>query len=244
MIPHKFGSKITEYDLIDNNRKLEEKFELLDALESAVKMGSNLNKNSNTRYKALGAEIELLTDKDEIQRIKKHVYETKAPNHRGLNVWNIKVKNIFKVKLPDERRKFETKGKLLGNVRELFHGSRNCNVLSILKNGLKIFRNHPTKAGDMFGPGLYFADNSTKSANYCTGFWNSSKLSKKYHNHYMFLADVAMGKMLKETRATMKRPSRNYDSVKGCRGSNLYNNEYVIYTEEQATLKYIIEFSF
>lgn len=242
LIPHKFGSRISSYDLITSNEKLLDKYNLLETMKSAVDMGSNLQSSSNDRYSALGVDIRLLRDKIEQERITDYLLSTRASNHTGLSVYGMKVKNIFDITIPFERKRFIDKGLSVGNKQELFHGSRNGNILSILKNGLMIFKSHPTKAGDMFGPGLYFADSSTKSANYSSGFWGGVR--NKYNSNFMFLADVALGN-IKEERSSKyyTEAPAGYHSVKGCKGSYLYNNEFIVYKPEQATLKYLVEFT-
>ena len=55
-----------------------------------------------------------------------------------------------------------SQGEPIGNVMELWHGTRVENVLSILKGGLIIPKSsagHVT--GRMFGDGVYFSDQST-----------------------------------------------------------------------------------
>jgi poly [ADP-ribose] polymerase len=52
--------------------------------------------------------------------------------------------------------------------RLLFHGSRRCNLASILTSGLKL-RNKAVRTGAMLGSGIYTGCNSTKSFNYGFG---------------------------------------------------------------------------
>jgi poly [ADP-ribose] polymerase len=242
LIPHKFGYRIDPEKMISTIAALDEKYNLLDMLETSVEMGTSLFSSAEKRMAAIGIEITELSDRIEWERIEEKIQKTKADNHRNINVWNIKPKNIFEIRIPHERNSFRTEGYPIGNIAELFHGSRNCNILSIMKNGLKIFRNHPTKAGEMFGPGLYFADSSTKSANYSTGFWGSVK--NKYNNNFMFIADVALGNIHEITSSRhYTDPPHGFNSVKGCRGTYLYNNEFIVYRENQATLKYLVEFT-
>jgi len=241
LIPHKFGRRITDDDLIMDNTRLLEKFDLLDNLKTAIDViQTTAPTDTQPAKRNLDVEFEILTDKAEIKRIKNYVKTSRAPNHRNTNIYNLKVKTIYKMKRNGEPEQFETVSKKLGNIKELFHGSKNCNILSILKNGLKIFRDHPTKAGDMFGNGLYFADNSTKSANYCTNFWSSS-IRNKSDKYFMFLADVAMGREYVVHRAS-RQPDKSFNSLVALKGQSLYNNEYVIYDEKQACIKYLIEF--
>ena len=49
----------------------------------------------------------------------------------------------------------------------LFHGSRISNYAGILGEGLRIAPPEAPTTGYMFDKGVYFADMSSKSANYC-----------------------------------------------------------------------------
>ena len=49
----------------------------------------------------------------------------------------------------------------------LWHGSRLTNWMGILSQGLRIAPPEAPVTGYMFGKGVYFADVSSKSANYC-----------------------------------------------------------------------------
>jgi poly [ADP-ribose] polymerase len=239
LVPHRLGHRITDNDLLNTNTIINDKFDLLDMLESAVDMGDALQSNATKRYNAIGTDIKVLTDPNEIKRIEDYVYNTKASNHRYSDIYDLKIKRIYVVHLPQERKRFESQS--IGNVKELFHGSRNCNILSILKNGLIIVKSGSTKTGEMFGPGIYFADSSTKSANYSYGFWGGIK--NKYPNNFMFLADVSLGTIEKHTSSHWcTTPKHGYDSVMGVKGNSLYNNEYIVYNPNRCTLKYLIEF--
>jgi len=50
----------------------------------------------------------------------------------------------------------------------LWHGSRLTNFVGILSQGLRIAPPEAPVSGYMFGKGVYFADMSSKSANYCS----------------------------------------------------------------------------
>ena len=58
----------------------------------------------------------------------------------------------------------------VGNKTLLFHGTKNCNLLSILGTGLKIKPPVSDHNGSMFGDGIYFADMFEKSVQYCDDF--------------------------------------------------------------------------
>lgn len=56
----------------------------------------------------------------------------------------------------------------------LWHGSRSTNCASILYHGLRIDPAGAQFGGKLFGNGVYFADCSTKSANYCRAHMSNS----------------------------------------------------------------------
>ena len=126
----------------------------------------------------------------------------------------------------------------------LWHGTRAHNVLSILKGGLIIPPSTGaggyTIAGRMFGDGVYFSDQSTKSLNYSAGYWGSGGAEKG--NIFMLNAQVAMGKSYTPPGPTQRRPA-GYDSIYAIGGkSGVQNNEMIVPTLEQIHLDYLCEF--
>jgi poly [ADP-ribose] polymerase len=93
----------------------------------------------------------------------------------------------------------------------------------------------------MFGNGIYFSDQSTKSLNYAYGYWDGGS---KDNRCYMFLADVAMGMPWHPTRTGSNvKPPEGYDSVFARGGKDIVmNNEMIVYRTSQANLKYLVEF--
>ena len=93
----------------------------------------------------------------------------------------------------------------------LFHGSRLSNWAGILSQGLRIAPPEAPVTGYMFGKGVYFADMSSKSANYC--FANRS-------NPYglLLLCEVALGTPYQLYDADYKagKLPKGKHSVKGC----------------------------
>jgi poly [ADP-ribose] polymerase len=158
----------------------------------------------------------------------------------------VQVKDIFEVNRHGSENEFDKQS--VGNVKELFHGTRSENVVGIMTRGLllpNIAARHGAQiTGAMFGPGLYFADQSSKSANYC-GYSYDSK------TRYMFIAGVALGKIKKYRMAQtgLREPPRGYNSVMGEASVNtakwnyLVHNEYIIFKQDQQILRYIIEFT-
>jgi poly [ADP-ribose] polymerase len=249
LIPHSFGHKITIDDWILESKKLIEEFDLLDQLESAVQMGSALNQNASQRLSAIGVDIDELADSHEQDRLRSYVANSKAQNHRGTDVWNWKVRDIFTIKIPNERARFETTSQRVGNVKELFHGSKNCNILSILKNGLIIPpHNAPGVTGRAFGSGIYFANASSKSLNYSIGFWSTTR--NRYNNAFLFIAKVAMGRIFDTHIAMYQGIPSSYNSIWAHHGlalqvsdagKSLYNDEFIVETPAQQSITHIIE---
>ena len=151
----------------------------------------------------------------------------------------------------------------------LFHGSRLSNWAGILSQGLRIAPPEAPVTGYMFGKGVYFADMSSKSANYC--FANRS-------NPYglLLLCEVALGQSRSLFNADYKagKLPKGKHSVKGCgrvvakeenfekledgtivplgpaeevdknQSSSLNYNEYIVYDTEQIRLRYIAKIKF
>jgi poly [ADP-ribose] polymerase len=79
------------------------------------------------------------------------------------------VEEIFRIERNGEDDRFSKSpyAKLKGDRRLLWHGSRTTNFGGILSQGLRIAPPEAPVNGYMFGKGVYLADISSKSANYC-----------------------------------------------------------------------------
>jgi hypothetical protein len=240
LIPKPFSRKISTDDMIYTAQKLQDEYDLLTQLATSVKMGSALSGNTNQQLTALGTDINILKDKAEFDRVVNYIENSKASNHQGSDVWYYKPRRVFKIRIPEERKKYEVYRTKYGNIKEVFHGSANSNIASILKSGLII---PPVNAahvcGRMFHNGLYGALNSTKSSNYSLGFWGGRR--SKYNNIFLFIADFAMGKTYDTYNAEPGGPPKGYESIHAHKGKSLYNDELIVYSLNQCTLKYLIE---
>lgn len=240
MIPHPFGRKITEEDMISGAKKLDQEFDLLDQIETAVSMGQAMAGSANQQVNALGSDIDLLTDRVEIERLKHFIVSSKAANHRHDEVWKYRPVSFYKIRIPEERQRYETKGKQKGNIKECFHGSSSSNCCSILKSGLVIPPcNASHVCGRMMGSGAYYGLSSTKSARYSLGSWGGKRSS--YGNIFLFVADLALGKYYETYTAVPNGTPRGYDSIWAKAGQSLYNDELVTPYLENQTLKYLVE---
>ena len=193
-------------------------------------MGSS---DIDVKYKGLACDLTIPTA-DEMAYIKHKVESTVANNHhyklQVVGAWGVNQHNA---------PAFDDS---CGNVRHLFHGSRSANIVGILSSYLKLPNDLTgvVKTGAMFGPGIYTASNSSKSFNYSSGTWCGR--ANKYDTAYLFICQVAMGNVYKVNSATyFTKPPAGYDSVMGCRGANLLNDEFIVYKANQVRIKYLVE---
>ena len=93
----------------------------------------------------------------------------------------------------------------------------------------------------MFGNGVYFSDQSTKSLNYAYGYWGGGQAD---NNCFMFLADVAMGKYFVPPGPSVRLPLSGYDSTFAQAGkSGVVNNEMIVYKTCQINPRFLVEFA-
>lgn len=219
--------------------------DLLDQLEASVKDSlenkkledENKVEEVKEEQRLFGYSLKLLEDEKEFKRIEKFYKQTVNQVHTSSN---LKLKRVYIIENERASAEFEKEANKVGNVQELWHGTRAYNLLSILKTGLIIPKSNGsfTITGRMFGDGLYFSDQSTKSLNYSQGYWTGGKDD----NCFMFLADVAMGKSHTPNAPTQRLPS-GYDSMFAkARVSGVMNNEMIVYRLSQARLKFLCEF--
>lgn len=95
--------------------------------------------------------------------------------------------------------------------------------------------------GRMFGNGIYTSLQSTKALNYATDFWNRSGIRNQ--RTFMFLCDVALGKVHKPRTFSGVYPARNTHTtwVEPGQGG-VQNNECIVYDTSQINLHYLAEF--
>lgn len=123
------------------------------------------------------------------KKIEKYMNETRSSRHD----WKVDVINVWSLNVKGQKEKHVDKMKEAGNIKPLFHGSRPQNILGICKHGLLMRPPGVYITGSMFGNGLYFADQSSKSEQYSFGGGYGSRYGKD--TYFMFVADVALGKI-------------------------------------------------
>lgn len=188
---------------------------------------------------SMGLSIEVETDKDTLELIKKLL----GPNaHQS--------KKIYKVVNLKTQAKFDThmKNVEVKKKRLYWHGSRNENWFNILQTGLLIRPSGAVHTGSMFGDGIYFADKAQKSIGYTSlrgSYWAHGGDNKAF----LALFDVHLGKqkeILHHTSSCYSLSKKvlekeGYDSVFAKGGADLRNNEYIVYNPAQCTVSHLIE---
>ncbi len=177
------------------------------------------------------------TDNDELKRIDKYFRSTFQSMHAAAQA-GLKPKRAWTLTISHMNENFDKDGAKVGNVKELWHGTRVGNLLSILSRGLII---PPwADAGRMFGDGIYFSDQSTKSLNYAYGYWGGGR---KDNTCYMLLNDVAMGKpYIPKSSGSWKKAPDGCDSTFARAGEVVHNNEMIVYRASQCRVTRLVEF--
>jgi poly [ADP-ribose] polymerase len=221
--------------IIDNEQKT------LDVMAGQVSMNAsdNIQTPDSTILDSLGITIELATD-DDINTVKKLMGSDNREFRAAYCVGHAMTRDKFAKYVNNAKNK---------KIELFWHGSRNENWVSILQTGLKIRPANAILSGAMFGNGIYYADKYRKSANYTSlsgSYW--AKGNQKVA--YLALLDVHVGKQYEVTRHSHEfykfteqvlQQKGNYNSVFAKGGYDLINNEYIVYSETQSTIKYLVE---
>jgi len=235
IIPTKISNLRNYKNLLITPKLVQSQRDICEALSKSLSIVDNVKSDLESDEVIFKTEIKELTDEVEYSRLVKFFEDSKNQKHGKSNY---KINNIYCVSIGDEEEKFRSD---LPNQMELFHGTKIANMLSILKSGLLMPKYSPgSVTGYMFGQGLYFASQSTKSLNYCDGgYWNNTKKQSKI---FMFIADVAMGNYKVPNGPVNKKPDNGYDSYWAKPGiSGIMNDEMIIFNNNQIKLKYILE---
>ncbi len=133
---------------------------------------------------------------------------------------------------------------------ELFwHGSRNENWWSILDKGWMLRPANAVITGKYYGEGIYWANKFKKSLGY-TSYKNSYWASGNSDKAFLSISTILVGNQLHTKQHESWHSNLNYknlkargdyDSVFAHGGADLVNDEFIIYTEPQCTIKYLVE---
>jgi hypothetical protein len=177
IIPHAFGRN--RPPIIRDINLLKKEVELLESLsdmkETAAMLKDQLKDKSDVnkldkQFQGLGMnEMSPLDHKSrEFVEIDEYLNNSKGKTHHV----SYQVQEIFRIERQGEFERFDKSkySKIASNRRLLWHGSRVTNYGGILGQGLRIAPPEAPATGYMFGKGIYLADMSSKSANYCNAY--------------------------------------------------------------------------
>lgn len=244
LIPQKVPHRHVWRTLYTNQNDLQNQNNILDSLESSYNAVITDSKKDDKvpdrkEEQVFNVELQLMEDPDVFKKIAIKYDSTKTGYHACSH---LKIKRVYTVNIDSVHRQFEDRGRSIGNVMELFHGTRSSNLLSILKKGLIIpSPRDPHVTGSMFGPGLYASSQSSKATNYSYGYWGQGP---RDNNCFVFLLDFAMGKHFTPNSPVRTTPPSGYNSYWAKPNiSGVMNHEMIVPNTYQANLKYLIELS-
>ncbi|KAI3331669.1 PARP-domain-containing protein [Xylariaceae sp. AK1471] len=170
IIPHAFGRN--RPPIIRTQNLLKKEIELLESLgdmkDAALLMKTDKKEEINEldrQFRGLGLNemTPLSNTSEEFLHLKDYLMDTRGSTHNA----NYQIAQIFRIERYGEFEQFDSSHKVPRDRRLLWHGSRCTNFGGILSQGLRIAPPEAPVSGYMFGKGIYLADMSSKSANYC-----------------------------------------------------------------------------
>ncbi|KAL2134721.1 hypothetical protein VTI74DRAFT_11041 [Chaetomium olivicolor] len=177
LIPHAFGRN--RPPVINDQSMVKREIELLESLSDMkdaaliMKVDKAMEENIHPLDKQYrGLKMKEMTpldpDSQEYAQLQDYLLESRGATHGH----QYKVEAIFRIEREGEFERFDTSefGQMRQNRRLLWHGSRCTNFGGILSQGLRIAPPEAPVSGYMFGKGIYLADMSSKSANYCCSY--------------------------------------------------------------------------
>ncbi|MGH0140553.1 UNVERIFIED_CONTAM: hypothetical protein FKN15_023221 [Acipenser sinensis] len=269
-VPHDFGLRTPP--LIRTEQELKDKITLLEALsdiEIVIKMvKSSLDSTEHPldkQYSSLHCDLSPLEHStQEFQILEKYLQSTHASTH---SEYTMSLLDVFSIEKEGESEAFRRD---INNRMLLWHGSRLSNWVGILNKGLRVAPPEAPVTGYMFGKGIYFADMSSKSANYCfasrqknVGLLLLSEVALGHCNE-LLAADYDADKLLNGKHSTkglgkMAPNPANSITLDGAsvpmgpvcstgvnnpEGYTLLYNEYIVYNPAQVRMKYLLKVQF
>ena len=269
-IPHCTPEGQSAPAIVDTLEKLKAKNELVQSLmnmeiaTTLMSVGDDDVHPIDAHYEKLKCDFTSISKRDKTWKmINTYLQNTHAPSHSD---YTLDLTSLWEIDREGEEQKFE-KYEDDDNRMLLWHGSRITNWGGILSQGLRIAPPEAPTTGYMFGKGVYFADMSSKSANYC--YTTSDKTTG-----VMVLCEVALGKkpftchkanyVDKLPKGSIScygegtmapNPSKSVELDNGCVvpsgkpkeikvKSSLKYNEFIVYDVEQIRMKYLLQLKF
>jgi len=245
IIPRKM--KKVQYYLAESTNDfakiLKRESDLLDVMSTKVYMNTSTPiSNNDSILDSLG-----ITMKECDKALKDEVISMLGDiKDKYVNCWYVENKSTQDRYAKDSKKQIND---LHRTEMKFWHGSRNENWLSILKNGMLIRPSGVTTCGAMFGTGVYFADRAKKSYGYTSA--NGSYWARgNSNNAFMAVFSVRVGKyknIYKHDSSCYNLNKKkledmgHYDSVFAHKGADLINNEYIVYDPAQVTIYALVE---
>jgi hypothetical protein len=149
--------------------------------------------------------------------------------HGGMHY---RIKGVFAIDGSPAEKKFqEAKKRLGGATKMLYHGTHFAAACSINRDQFRIGK---TKVGRMLGSGVYFAENSSKSAQYLS----DAGFSRHGTHGILFATEVATGR---ETPYGGQGDTIRVRKGESASGRVLRNTEYAVKDPTQAIPRYWID---
>lgn len=215
IIPHAFGRD--RPPVINNDMMVKREIELLETLID-MKDAANILKQDleaverehplDRQFRGLGLQemTPLDPNQQEYQLLERYLVDTRGQTHNA----NYKIENIFRIERKGEEDRFN-QSVFAGPARDrrlLWHGSRVTNFGGILSQGLRIAPPEAPVSGYMFDKGVYLADMSSKSANYCcSGLSDGTAL--------LLLCEAELGKPMQELTSCRQDAAKSAKAA-GC----------------------------
>lgn len=235
LIPRRKGQSLSYESIFPTLDEVKKESDVLDALENSLSLLNKPQKGSSAptiAEKVFALRLDALTNNTERDRVIAWYQKTNKPMH---HYTHLKVQNIYEVDIEDYNKNFDSS---IGGITEVWHGSSQANILSILKSGLKV--SPPSTAaiaGKMFGNGVYGSQTASKSIGYSLGRWRQPA----GESGWLFVCEFAMGKANYPTGATSHLPT-GYDSFWAQpEKTGLLNDELIVFKEAQIRVKYLLE---
>jgi poly [ADP-ribose] polymerase len=233
IIPRPKGGGLYYENIFPDTDTVKKESDVLDALENSVEMALKPVGTKTVAEQIFNLHMSLVTDQNVFRKIHDWYKRTNKPMH---NYQNVKILNIYEVDIMDYNANFV---KSPTNIKEVWHGSGQSNILSILKTGL--YCSPPSTAaiaGKMFGNGVYGSETSSKSLGYTMGRWGQSKGD----SGWLFVCDFEMGKPYYPNTYGLSSLPTGYDSCWALPNkTGLHNDELIVYRENQIRIKYLLE---
>lgn len=234
IVPTIVGRRLEIRTLFADNNAIQKHSDVLDSLESSYQALQSQPATSGPAKKqqqVFKVDLDVLNDSKEWSRVNDWYEKSKRDMH---NYGSVKIRQIYTVNIHEMTNAYEEK---TAPHQEVWHGTSQANVLSILKSGLKTAPPSTAAiAGKMFGNGIYGAIHSSKSLGYTFNRWGQGGVGDA---GWLFVCYFAMGKT--ETVYSSCNPSHGYDSIWAKAGRGLYNDELIVYRNSQVKVRYLLE---